>query len=49
MEFLSLTQENKTMAEYEAKYTKLSRYGLHLVNDKNRKARMFERGLKEGI
>lgn len=49
MEFMSPTQENRTVAEYEVEFTKLSRYGLHLVNDENRKARMFEGGLKSGI
>lgn len=46
---MSLTPENRTVTGYEAEFTKLSRYALHLFNDKNRKARMLETGLKLGI
>lgn len=35
MEFMSLTLENRIVAEYEAEFSKLSRYDLHLVNDEN--------------
>lgn len=46
MEFLNLKQNEKSVAEYEAKFIKLSRYGLHLVSKENRKAHMSEKDLK---
>lgn len=46
---MNLTQEDKPVAKHEAELTKLSHYGLHFINDKNRKAGMFEKGLKLGI
>ena len=37
------------MYEYEWKFAELSRFGPHMVDTKARKARHFERGLREGI
>ncbi|KAK3014853.1 hypothetical protein RJ639_008780 [Escallonia herrerae] len=48
-EFLKLVQNDMTVAQYEAKFTSLSRYTPHLVDTKNHKARRFEKGLKRGI
>lgn len=49
MEPLNFKQDEKSVVEYEAKFTKLSRYGLHLMSDENMKACMFERDLKSSI
>jgi len=38
-----------TVVTYEAKFTKLSRFGPHLIDTKIKKARKFERGLKTGL
>lgn len=46
VEFISLTQEKRMVAGYEAEFTKLSRYDIYLINDENRVARKFEMGLK---
>ena len=48
-EFLSLTQENMTAVEYNAKFMELSRYAPHIVSSENRKARKFEIGLRWNI
>ncbi|KAK3040154.1 hypothetical protein RJ639_028404 [Escallonia herrerae] len=48
-EFLKLEQGDMTVAQFEAKFTSLSRYAPHLVDTENRKARRFEKGLKRGI
>lgn len=38
-----------SVVEYEIKFVEISRYCLHLINNGNRKGRMFERGLKAAI
>ncbi|XP_038887112.1 uncharacterized protein LOC120077296 [Benincasa hispida] len=48
-EFLQLMQENMTVAEYELKYTELSKYGLYIVVDEKERCRRFETGLKQEI
>ncbi|KAK2986322.1 hypothetical protein RJ640_028980 [Escallonia rubra] len=48
-EFLKLEQGDMIVAQYEAKFTSLSRYAPHLVDIENRKARRFEKGLKRDI
>ncbi|KAK3036484.1 hypothetical protein RJ639_030834 [Escallonia herrerae] len=48
-EFLKLVQNDMTVAQYEAKFTSLSRYAPHLVDIENRKARRFEKGIRRGI
>ncbi|XP_028059897.1 uncharacterized protein LOC114263531 [Camellia sinensis] len=45
IEFENLKQGNKTVAEYEAQFTKLARFALHMVNTDYKKARKFEGGL----
>jgi Retroviral aspartyl protease/RNase H-like domain found in reverse transcriptase/Reverse transcriptase (RNA-dependent DNA polymerase)/Integrase zinc binding domain/Retrotransposon gag protein/Zinc knuckle len=49
IEFMELVQANMTVAQYDAKFTELSRFATHLVNDESRKARLFERGLRDEI
>jgi len=41
-----LIQGNKTMHEYEAKFTKLSCYASHLIANDRRKAQQFMKGLQ---
>ncbi|KAK3040717.1 hypothetical protein RJ639_028007 [Escallonia herrerae] len=48
-EFLKLVHNNMTMAQYEAKFTSLSRYAPYLVGTENCKERRFEKGLRFGI
>ncbi|KAK3036488.1 hypothetical protein RJ639_030835 [Escallonia herrerae] len=48
-EFLKLVQNDMTVAQYEAKFTSLSRYAPHQVDIENHKARRFEKGLRRGI
>ena len=49
IKFLELKQGDMSVTEYEAKFTELSRYALHHVQDEKRKARRFEQGLKPWI
>ena len=42
MEFRSLTQGKMIVAEYNAKFMKLSRYAPHIVLSESHKARKFE-------
>ncbi|XP_058211797.1 uncharacterized protein LOC131323981 [Rhododendron vialii] len=44
-EFLKLEQGKMTVAEYEARFTTLSRFALNLVSTDEDKCRMFEDGL----
>ncbi|XP_028056179.1 uncharacterized protein LOC114260296 [Camellia sinensis] len=48
-EFEGLKQGNLTEAEYEAKFTKLARLALHMVDIDYKKARKFENGLRNDI
>ncbi|XP_028078868.1 uncharacterized protein LOC114280697 [Camellia sinensis] len=44
-EFEQLKQGNMTVAEYEAKFTKLAQYAPHMIDTDYKKARKFEGGL----
>ncbi|KAL8093052.1 hypothetical protein AgCh_035075 [Apium graveolens] len=46
IKFLNLAQGDLTVAEYEAKFTELTRFVPHQVNTDEKKARRFEQGLK---
>src|ERR1051325_8435343 len=48
-EFLKLVQGNATVAEYEKKYTELSRYAHSLVTNEIDRCKRFEDGLREEI
>ncbi|XP_028111377.1 uncharacterized protein LOC114309769 [Camellia sinensis] len=48
-EFENLKQGNKTVAEYETKFTELARFALHLIDTDYKKARKFEGGLRDSI
>ncbi|XP_074327544.1 uncharacterized protein LOC141665459 [Apium graveolens] len=47
--FLELKQENMSVAEYEAKFTELSRFVPQLVGTEEKKAERFQQGLKQWI
>ena len=49
LEFLNLIQGNMTVAKYESKFTELSRFATHMIDDESRKAKRFERGLRPAI
>ncbi|XP_050263907.1 uncharacterized protein LOC126708134 [Quercus robur] len=49
VEFMELIQGNKTVLQYEAKFTELSRFSLHIVVDDVRKAKKFQIGLQPSI
>ena len=44
--FLELKQDKMTVAEYEAKFTELSRFVPEFVNIEEKNARRFQLGLK---
>ncbi|MQL96826.1 hypothetical protein Taro_029507 [Colocasia esculenta] len=44
--FLSLAQGSMTMLEYEARFSELSKYAPHIVEDERRKTKKFVMGLK---
>mgnify|MGYP003702931319 CR=1 FL=1 len=46
---MELKQNNMTVAEYEAKFTELARFSPHVVDTDYKKARHFERGLRDDI
>ncbi|MQM16973.1 hypothetical protein Taro_049937, partial [Colocasia esculenta] len=48
-EFLSLTQGSMTVLEYEARFSELSKYALHIVEDEHRKTKKFVMGLKPSV
>ncbi|MQL80547.1 hypothetical protein Taro_012993 [Colocasia esculenta] len=48
-EFLSLTQGSMTVLEYEAWFSELSKYALHIVEDERRKTKKFVMGLKPSL
>ncbi|KAL8104423.1 hypothetical protein AgCh_028583 [Apium graveolens] len=47
--FLELKHDKMTVAEYEAKFTELSRFVPEFVNTEEKKARRFQLGLKQWI
>ncbi|KAK1401715.1 hypothetical protein POM88_001320 [Heracleum sosnowskyi] len=47
--FLELKQDNMTVAEYEAKFTELSRFMPEFVNTDLKRSRRFQQGLKQWI
>lgn len=49
VEFLEPFQGNMSVAQYEAKFTELSGFAPHMVEDDVRKAYKFEQGLKSSI
>ena len=49
LKFLELKQNNLSVAEYEAKFTELSRFVPEFVNTEEKKARRFQQGLKQWI
>ncbi|MQL78719.1 hypothetical protein Taro_011150 [Colocasia esculenta] len=48
-EFLTLTQGSMSVLEYEARFTKLSKYVPHIVADERRKVKKFIMGLKPSL
>ncbi|MQL99966.1 hypothetical protein Taro_032706 [Colocasia esculenta] len=48
-EFLSLTQGSMTVLEYEARFSELSKYTPHIVEDERRKTKKFVMGLKPSL
>ncbi|XP_023871514.2 uncharacterized protein LOC111984125 [Quercus suber] len=49
VEFMELIQGNKTVLQYEAKFTELARFAPHIMSDDVRKAKKFQRGLRPSI
>ncbi|XP_038904244.1 uncharacterized protein LOC120090589 [Benincasa hispida] len=48
-EFLKLVQGTMSVAEYEKKYTELSKYAISVIEDKRDRCRRFKDGLREDI
>ena len=48
-EFLNLTQGNKSVAEYEAEFLRLSRYAKVMVATKYERCVRFEDGLRDSL
>ena len=48
-EFARLEQGNRSVAEYDAEFTRLLRYVPHFQNDEREKARLFIRGLNSNL
>ena len=48
-EFIRIAQGTQSVYEYERKFAELSCFAPHMVDTKARKARHFERGLREEI
>ncbi|MQM19901.1 hypothetical protein Taro_052915 [Colocasia esculenta] len=48
-EFLSLTQGSMTVLEYEARFSELSKYAPHIVENERRKTKKFVMGLKPSL
>ncbi|GMH29382.1 hypothetical protein Nepgr_031225 [Nepenthes gracilis] len=48
-EFLRLRQGTRSVAEYDSKFTELSRYAPFMVEDEERKVRRFFQGLRDDI
>ena len=49
LKFLELKQNNLSVAEYEARFTELSRFVPEFVNTEEKRARRFQQGLKQWI
>ena len=49
LKFLKLRQTNLSVAEYEAKFTELSRFVPEFINTEEKRARRFQQGLKQWI
>ncbi|KAL8115292.1 hypothetical protein AgCh_021949 [Apium graveolens] len=49
MEFLELKQGNRSVTEYEAKFTELARIALEYVSSESQRAKRFQQGLKPEI
>ena len=49
VEFIELIQGNKTVIQYEAKFTELAQFAPQIVSDDVRKAKKFRRGLQPSI
>ena len=49
VEFIKLEQKDLTVAQYEAKFAELSRFAPHLVDNEERRTRIFLRGLRPNI
>ena len=49
MEFINLIQGSMTVAQYEAKFTNLSRFAKAFVSTEEEKAKQFMRGLRPSI
>lgn len=49
LDFLQLVQGSMTVAQYEAKFTSLSRYAPYLISTEPAKAKKFENGLRMNI
>ncbi|KAG5516046.1 hypothetical protein RHGRI_036930 [Rhododendron griersonianum] len=47
VEFLNLQQDNMTVTEYAARFTRLSRFATYIVDTEDKKAMKFEGGLKD--
>ena len=48
-EFLNLTQGNKTIAEYEVEFLRLSRYANGIVSTEYERSVRFEDGLRDEL
>ncbi|XP_028113870.1 uncharacterized protein LOC114311899 [Camellia sinensis] len=48
-EFMELKQGNKSIAKYEAQFTKFARFAPHMVDTDYKKARQFKGGLRDPI
>ncbi|KAL8124091.1 hypothetical protein AgCh_011915 [Apium graveolens] len=49
MKFLDLRQEDMSVAEYEVKFSELSRFVPEYINTEEKKAKRFQQGLKPWI
>ncbi|KAI3974354.1 hypothetical protein MKX01_031023, partial [Papaver californicum] len=49
IEFVQLTHRNMTVAQYQAKFEELSRFGPHLIDDEAMKTYKFKEGLRTSI
>ncbi|XP_057506501.1 uncharacterized protein LOC130789685 [Actinidia eriantha] len=49
MEFINLVQGTMTVAQYDAKFTSLSRFAKAFVSTEEEKAKQFMRGLRPSI
>ena len=49
LEFIELVQGSKTVAQYETEFISLARYEPKLVTPEDKKANMFQKGLRLDI